>query len=1067
MELQILLKLLENKPLFYAIILLNNLPNGLYQDTFLHLLKITENEYNDILEEMHSLNIIEIDKYKNIACSKKIFQDAFYSTIINKYKNKKKPEIISIILDCYSHEFDLFCKNSKLLLEKLLEKNMLGDAKNVFEIIINLLLKIKLSIKNIQESKFYCNFGMYLIDIMTDNPWNINKILVFYYKMRGVAFAMGDQRTISRIDVAIGSLNINNIITKRSHYLHSIMRRGVNNILSFGDMDITLQVMPEICRYYYLEGNFSKATNLVYFYLSIQDKDFLIPYSSRIYIYSALSAVFLGKFDLALNILKLSLHIAQRKKFEDDIYRCKSTIAYIYILQKKHSIAEEILDSILYNKQTAITYGLISAARTKAYLLYLNGDIKNSYAVFTKWIHIPFCRSLIHSGYLATPFVFELLTAYDEAGFSSPYNRSFDDEIEVALSAPSAIIRGMSLRYAGEKIAKEHGWNNQKVHSYLQESLEIFKKISAPIETAKTLLLQCKYYLTTDNVSAASLCAAEASKISIEFGQPAWDHKFDNLIKKNDDIPLKAQASDHFLKSLFEAMNQQFVWSKSDRFFSNFLAAIMASLGAFRGGIFKVEELAANLLIEINLHERLSSKNLKDLPINLIKKSIHQRSSCSTSFSISSVLPKDTGELMAFSLFINVDTKGTYIFYFEGYSSEIFNVLNMKPIQQLIEKYIISEIRIHFWRTFYWENKLQDSANFSESTSVGKELLFKSEAMQLLVDKVDMVAKSDAPILILGESGVGKELIALQIHEKSGRKGRFIPVNIASTPESLFESEFYGHEKGSFTDAIQRKIGLFELADNGTLFIDEVGDIPLPLQIKLLRVLQEKQFMRVGGVQLLNSNFRLITATNVNLDQAVEKNNFRRDLFYRISVVPLTIPPLRDRPEDILYLAEYFARYFSIRHKRSKRVFSKKEKASLLNYMWPGNIRELENYIESLILLSENNLSIPLIEALCTNQPQRTVEKNTHIALPKKEQIEQLVTQLGAQENEAAIFNAIVPLKTLENAYFEYVYIQKNGVVGGENGIAKALQICEHTAFTLVRKLGLRQKYALSLYQNK
>ena len=218
---------------------------------------------------------------------------------------------------------------------------------------------------------------------------------------------------------------------------------------------------------------------------------------------------------------------------------------------------------------------------------------------------------------------------------------------------------------------------------------------------------------------------------------------------------------------------------------------------------------------------------------------------------------------------------------------------------------------------------------------------------------IAQVSRSEATVLIRGESGTGKELVAQAIHYNSHRAAKpFVKVNCSALPESVIESELFGHEKGSFTGAINSRKGRFELADGGTIFLDEIGDLSPTIQVKLLRVLQEKEFERVGGNQTIRVNVRIITATNRNLEELMESSQFREDLYYRLNVFPIHIPPLRDRKSDILLLADHFIeRYASKNHTTIRRI-STPAIDLLTNYHWPGNVRELENCIERAVLLS-------------------------------------------------------------------------------------------------------------------
>lgn len=235
-------------------------------------------------------------------------------------------------------------------------------------------------------------------------------------------------------------------------------------------------------------------------------------------------------------------------------------------------------------------------------------------------------------------------------------------------------------------------------------------------------------------------------------------------------------------------------------------------------------------------------------------------------------------------------------------------------------------------------------------------LVGKSPSMQEIYSKIEQVADSRTTVLISGESGTGKELVAKALHYNSTRRDRpFIALNCAALPETLIESELFGHEKGSFTDATARRVGQFELAHTGTLFLDEIGDLSPVTQAKLLRVLQEKEFTRVGGVQSVKVDVRIVAATNQNLDELVRKNQFREDLYYRINVIALYLTPLRERGEDIPLLAKHFLAKRIEEEKRPQQEFSKESLELLTQYPWPGNVREMENIIEQAFIWSQGS----------------------------------------------------------------------------------------------------------------
>ena len=245
-----------------------------------------------------------------------------------------------------------------------------------------------------------------------------------------------------------------------------------------------------------------------------------------------------------------------------------------------------------------------------------------------------------------------------------------------------------------------------------------------------------------------------------------------------------------------------------------------------------------------------------------------------------------------------------------------------------------------------------------------EEIVGRSAAMKRVLAEVETVAPTDATVLILGETGTGKELIARAVHRISARKDRpFVTLNCAAIPTGLLESELFGYEKGAFTGALAQKIGRFEMAHRGTLFLDEVGDIPLDLQPKLLRALQEKAFERLGGTRTIPIDIRLVAATNRNLKEMMGDKLFRADLYYRLKVFPITTPPLRDHPEDIPVLARHFTQKYAREMNRRVETIPMDVMPALVSWPWPGNVRELENFMERSVILSPGpTLRVPLAE---------------------------------------------------------------------------------------------------------
>ena len=338
------------------------------------------------------------------------------------------------------------------------------------------------------------------------------------------------------------------------------------------------------------------------------------------------------------------------------------------------------------------------------------------------------------------------------------------------------------------------------------------------------------------------------------------------------------------------------------------------------------------------------------------------------------------------------------------------NAVAYKQIAQLKDK--LAEEKL------YLEEEIQTEYNF-------EEIVGDSPALRAVLKEVQTVAQTDSTVLILGETGTGKELIARALHNHSTRRDRtFVKLNCAAIPTGLLESELFGHEKGAFTGAIATKIGRFELADRGTIFLDEVGEIPLELQVKLLRVLQEQEFERLGSTKTVRVNVRVIAATNRNLGQMVEEQTFRSDLYYRLKVFPITVPPLRERPGDIPLLVRHFAQKFSQRMKKRIETIPSEAMKALRNYPWPGNVRELENFVERAVIL--------------TPGPDLYVSK--------------------AELKQAPSHSEHSGATTLEQAERDHilkVLRETNWVIGGAAGAATKLGMKRTTLHSKMQKLGI------------
>jgi formate hydrogenlyase transcriptional activator len=310
-------------------------------------------------------------------------------------------------------------------------------------------------------------------------------------------------------------------------------------------------------------------------------------------------------------------------------------------------------------------------------------------------------------------------------------------------------------------------------------------------------------------------------------------------------------------------------------------------------------------------------------------------------------------------------------------------------------------------------------------------IIGNSPIVKSVLSQIDVVAPTDSTVLVLGETGTGKELVARAIHKSSPRRNApFVTLNCAAIPAGLMESELFGHQRGAFTGAVTQRIGRFEAANGGTLFLDEIGDLPLDLQVKLLRVLQEKEFERLGSTHTSRVNVRVVAATNSDLLQRIDDKGFRADLYYRLNVFPIWLPPLRDRPEDIPALARHFAGKYAGQMNKSVEVIPPEAIEAMLSYSWPGNIRELQNFVERGVIISRGSIFQPDLE------------------------------QIHAQTDRLCCKNQT--LNDVTRNHILQILDEVNWVVGGRHGAATRLGIPRTTLIYKMRRLGINPPSGLS-----
>ncbi len=609
-----------------------------------------------------------------------------------------------------------------------------------------------------------------------------------------------------------------------------------------------------------------------------------------------------------------------------------------------------------------------------AFVYYMKGENNASIAVLRDYFNI-----LESAGIPRTINIYLLYLCWDaEMGiYPAIEGLSLQEELESAVNGEQILYRGIGLRFKA-LLAKQKGESPEMVLDLLDRSETSLRESGIVAEVARTQLERARQLLEMNRESEAREAARKAADLYDRFSELEFPEDLKPLVSST-------QHRDNLLEEILK-LGQDVVTIRSKRELARYIISTVTRIaGAERGAIFLVKPGFSPVEFTFRAAKNLTPEDINrpDFGPNMtlirevfasakgiIRKVAIEDPESYTSFGkvrscicvpmmiqdrIVGVLYNDNRFLH--SAFKESDLP-TFTYFAALTAIAMDNAEAYDEIQRLNRK--MGEEK-QYYREQHLESMQYD--NF-----VGKSRLILN-----MLDKVRQVAEADTTVLIMGETGVGKEVVSGIILDNSPRRDKpFICVNCSAFSETLIASELFGHEKGAFTGANERRIGRFELADGGTLFLDEIGDIPMEVQVRLLRVLQTKDFERVGGTKTLKSDFRLIAATNQDLKALVKSGQFREDLYYRLNVFPIKVPPLRKRSEDIPLLALYFLRKFAMKTGKPFTQISEADMKMLKSYHWPGNVRELENIMERAVVMScEDRFHIPELEARESLSPER------------------------------------------------------------------------------------------------
>ncbi len=590
-----------------------------------------------------------------------------------------------------------------------------------------------------------------------------------------------------------------------------------------------------------------------------------------------------------------------------------------------------------------------------AFAHYLNHDFGRAEAYLREFKRLSNQVNVTVQPY---PYLLELCRAIEEGKLPKIPGCSLEDETRRMIKDGSIFMKGVAYRHKAYIERRASLQLGECVRS-LKSSLRFLHESGHQIQTAETEMELARLYLPTNVEKAKKLI--KTSKAISALG----DQMLPEDIKS---IMAQERQGQNLLKEILKLGQEAVTIRDNKELMQHIFSAVNRVTGAERGAIFLIDGTSRTPKFTLRASKNLTSDEIKAPSFESSMKMVREVASSGKGQILDSGNADHGGSLsgsfirskISVPMILRDKTVGV-LYHDNRLLSSAFQKTDLELLAYFAAMAAFAMDNIEAYEKINKLNETlkQEKLYYEEQhleSILFEDIVGESSAIKNVLSQVGRVADTDTTVLILGETGVGKELVARAIHKASSRRDKpFIRVHCSALPDSLIPSELFGHEKGAFTGAISRRAGRFELANGGTLFLDEVGDLPEEIQVRLLRVLQTKEFERVGGTETLHSDFRLIAATNRDLEKKVQANSFRPDLYYRLNVFPVRVPPLRERKDDIPLLVDYFLSIYSTKLRKKVQKIEDSELERLIRYDWPGNIRELQNIIERGIILSANS----------------------------------------------------------------------------------------------------------------
>ena len=743
----------------------------------------------------------------------------------------------------------------------------------------------------------------------------------------------------------------------------------------------------------------------------------------------------IGQYSQGLGMLNATRSYCQEIGDVDIACLAGLSAGSILIYMGRISEAIQCIDEALEDEERTSDWVKCWRIYTLAYVHFLSKNTEKSFEYLKEYLKFH-REKRFNTEYL--PYLLYICWAIEQERYPKLDGLSLESEMNKALKAPNVYTKGVAYRYKALLSCRE-GQSHEQIMESFNHSLTFLQASGHEIEMARTKMELGRFYLNLGEKGKAREMINNAARILLPINETLIPDDLISMVKN-------LRKKDNLLEEIFRFGQEITSIIDHKALAQHIISAVNRITGAERGAIFFVDNdtdppkitLKATRNITVEEINRSSFKRSMGLVYESAKTGktiIHEMDIVKNN---NSFFDNTIRSCICVPMTLRDEVIG--ILYNDN--SMLHNAF--KKTDPQIISYFTAQAAIALKNASYYDDlqklnqKLKEEKEYYEELHTkpycSNEFIGKSPVIKKVFDHITRVSNTNTTVLILGETGVGKEMVARAIHKNSPRCDKpFISVHCSALPKELISSELFGHEKGAFSGAIGRRIGRFELADGGTLFLDEIGDIPPEVQVRLLRILQSKEFERVGGEKTLHTDFRLLAATNRDLSKEVREKKFREDLYYRINVFPIYVPPLRQRKEDIPLLAQHFVKIYAAQVGKPIKNIPEQIMDKLLNYDWPGNVRELMNIIERGIILSTGPI----------------------FTLP----------ELDISLREYSSHEAITTLEENERNLILRALKQTNGKIRGRGGAAELLAINYSTLYSRMKKQGIKKSQGFKVIE--